>query len=290
MGKRTAVVTMVYNEPVFLPLWRRYYGPQFGEDCCYVIDHGTDDGSTEMLGEVNVVRIPRSPKHNKKRANFISNFCSALLEWYDAVIYVDIDEFLIPDPEQYASLKAFVDEVKEGSTITAIGIDISHVPDIEPPLDLSAPILGQRRWTRFAFPMCKPLVTTVPIRWTPGFHSSDQDLHFDRLFLFHLHNFDLPCGLSRLAITRSMPWGDGPADHYQRWSDEKHEEVRRAVGRLSRITGSSFRDDDPIIGPRLEWIRNFFSENPEKRHLFYFNNGITSNELIELPVRFHGLI
>jgi exoribonuclease II len=74
MSKRTAVVTIAYNEDVLLPLWVRYYARQFGEESCYVIDHGSDDESTKNLGQINVVRIPRSPMHDKKKAKFISNF------------------------------------------------------------------------------------------------------------------------------------------------------------------------------------------------------------------------
>ena len=267
MVARTAVVTMVYNEDVFLPLWARYYAGQYGADSCYVIDHGSDDGSTEKIAGINLVRIPRSPKHNKKRANFLSNFCSSLLEWYDSVIYCDVDEFLIPDPDAYDSLRAFTDQLTAGVTITAIGVDVTHLPDVDPDIDLEKGVLGQRTWVRFSFAMCKPLVTTVPIRWTPGFHSSDQPLVMDRLYLFHLHNFDLPISLRRLATTRAMPWGDGPPDHYQRWPDEKHEAVRRAVARLKKIATDSFQRDDPVIEPRLQWMKDYVANNPEKKHL-----------------------
>lgn len=290
MAERTAVVTMVYNEPVFLPLWTRYYASQFGAASCYIIDHGTDDGSTDTLGDVNVVRIPRSPKHNKKRAKFISNFCSALLEWYDAVIYTDVDEFLVPDPEQHASLSEYTKQLQPGATITTIGLNVTHVPDSDPPLDLNSPILGQRRWARFVFPMCKPLITTVPIVWAPGFHTSDQPVVFDGVYLFHLHHFDLHVSLQRLAITRAMPWGDGPPDHYQRWSDEKHEQVELAIARFPKITGSPFGADDPIIKPRLEWISKYIEENPAKKHVFYMQSGIPCNELLEIPERFYGNI
>ncbi len=290
MSKLTAAVTMVYNEDMFLPLWRRYYGSQFGETCCYVIDHGSDDGSTSSLGNVNVVRIPRSPMHDKKRANFVSNFCSGLLEWYDSVVYSDVDEFLIPDPDKYSSLSDFTLKLQTGTTVTAIGLNVTHLPDSDPPLDLTKSILGQRQWARFVFSMCKPLVTTVPIRWVPGFHSSDQPTIFDRLYLFHLHHFDLPSSLKRLAKTRSMPWGDGPADHYQRWSDEKHEQVERAIAGFSRIDECSFQENDQVIAPRIAWIKDFVENNPEKRHLFYYNNGIKCEELLRIPRRFFEVI
>src|ERR1700748_3250790 len=95
---KCAVVTMVYNEPEFLPLWSKYYGALFGPENCFVIDHGSDDNSLAELRGFNVVSIPRSPKDNEKRTRFVSKFCNNLLEWYDAFIYVDVDEIVIADP------------------------------------------------------------------------------------------------------------------------------------------------------------------------------------------------
>jgi hypothetical protein len=285
MAENVAVVTMSYNEPEFVPIWVKYYGSQYGNASLYIVDHGSDDGSTENLDHVNVVRIPRSPKHNKKRAKFLSEFCSSLLKWYDAVIYTDIDEFLVPDPDSYKDLKDFTDRLAV-DTVTAIGLNVTHVPSTDPPLDPAVHILEQRRWARFVFPMCKPLITRVPIDWTPGFHSSDQPTNFDRLFLFHLHNFDLPIGLRRLERTRNMPWGDGAPDHYQRWTDERHEEVAQAIARLSKKHDATFAPDDPGIEPHINWIKEYMVNNPEKRHLFYYQNGIPCNELLRIPDRF----
>jgi hypothetical protein len=280
---------MIYNEPDFLPLWIKYYGTQFGMESLYIIDHGSDDGSTDHHTDVNVLRIPRSPMHDKKRAGFLSEFCSSLLNWYDAVIYTDIDEFLIPDPDSYLSLKAFTDQMT-ADTVTTIGLNVVHVPDIDPPMDVKINILAQRRWARFVFAMCKPLVTKVPIQWTPGFHSSNQPTNFDRLFLFHLHNFDLPTSIRRLTKTRNMPWGDGPVDHYQRWSDERHEEVARAVAGLPKNNQSTFTPTDPSIDAHVKWIEEFVRENPDKKHLFYYQNGIPCNELLRIPDRFTTML
>src|SRR4051794_24504690 len=118
-----AVVTMVYNEPAFLPHWIRYYSKQFGADHCYIVDHGSDDGSTRDVDGTNLVRIPRSPMHDKKRANFISQFCTSLLEWYQTVIYTDVDEFLIPEPDRYNSLAEYCAD-NSSESVNAIGLNI----------------------------------------------------------------------------------------------------------------------------------------------------------------------
>ena len=73
---KLAAVTMAYNEPDYTDIWCRHYARQVGLENCYVIDHGSDDGTTEQLGAVNVIRIPRSPKDNEVRARLVSDFCS----------------------------------------------------------------------------------------------------------------------------------------------------------------------------------------------------------------------
>ncbi len=44
-----AVVTMCYNEPDFLPIWLDYYRRQVPVEHLYVVDHGSDDGSTSVI-------------------------------------------------------------------------------------------------------------------------------------------------------------------------------------------------------------------------------------------------
>ena len=79
MLPRIAAVTMAYNEPDFATLWAAHYGAEVGARHCFIIDHGSDDGSLEALGGVNIVAIPRSPQDDARRAKFVSAFCASLL-------------------------------------------------------------------------------------------------------------------------------------------------------------------------------------------------------------------
>jgi hypothetical protein len=58
---KLAAITMVYNEPDYMDIWCRHYARQVGAENCYVIDHVSDDGTTDGLGDVNVTRLARSP-------------------------------------------------------------------------------------------------------------------------------------------------------------------------------------------------------------------------------------
>jgi hypothetical protein len=145
---KLAAVTMVYNEPDYMALWCRHYGAQLGSENCFVIDHGSDDGTTDDLGDVNVIRIPRSPKDNDLRARLVSETCTGLLDRYDAVIHVDIDELLVPDPRYHRNL-ADCARALTGPVMHAMGLEIWHLEQEEPAIDINRPVSLQRGWTWF---------------------------------------------------------------------------------------------------------------------------------------------
>jgi hypothetical protein len=209
---------MVYNEPVYLPMWLKYYGSQLGYQNLFVIDHGTDDGSTNDVMGASRVCLPRTPKDNVQRTQMVSRFVASLLSYYDAVVNVDVDEFVVPDPRTFASLTAYVQATTAPATV-ALGMNVVHRPMQEEALQLSRPVLDQRRWVRLASPMCKPCLVRVPVTWTQGFHRCELPPHFDGLFLFHLRYFDRDLGLRRLAGTREMAWSSDKAGSHQRVDD-----------------------------------------------------------------------
>ncbi|MEB3352747.1 MAG: glycosyltransferase family 2 protein, partial [Cyanobacteriota bacterium] len=117
-----AVFTMAYNEPRNLPLWIQYYGVQLGLENCWVLDHGSSDGSTDGL-PCHRVRLPRDPMDSLRRAQRCSAFQHFLLRFYDTVIYVDSDEFLVPDPRHYASLSDWCAQ-RRNRNVRAFGFDV----------------------------------------------------------------------------------------------------------------------------------------------------------------------
>jgi Glycosyl transferase family 2 len=214
-----AAVTMTYNEPDFLPIWARHYSAQVGPRHCYVIDHGSDDGSTDALGDINVVRIPRSPYDEDRCTRCISSFCSAQLEWYDCFIYTDVDEIAVADPVRHASLTTYC-AVSKKDVVTAIGFNVAHTKD-ELPIDPTAGILEQRKWMYFTAPMCKPACTRRPFVWNAGFHrAQDVEPKFDDLYIFHLRYLDRNIGLRRLAKTRAQPWTHADTGWWARVTDD----------------------------------------------------------------------
>ncbi|AQU87656.1 hypothetical protein B0W47_09425 [Komagataeibacter nataicola] len=225
MSFRAAIITMVYNENYFLPLWCAYYGRQVGMDNLYVIDHGSTDGSTDAL-PCNRLRIPRDCFDDGQRAAMISRLHASLLSFFDVVIYVDCDEFLVPRTDLFASLPDYLEKHRNHSVIRAVGVDVFPERPNMPAVNTSRPLLEQRSFGFINPWESKPVISYVPISWAPGFHECDQPSYLDLdLWLFHMKNMDLDISLKRLALTRALNWSKASVQNgqgaHQRCSDEE---------------------------------------------------------------------
>ncbi len=289
MQAALAIVTMVYDEPMFLPLWVRHYCAQVAPAHCYVVDHGSDDGSTDparLAAGLNIVRIPRSPQDDSRRCRFISHFCAALLAWYESVIYVDVDEILVADPALHASLADYAASLDTQAVISAIGLDVVHSPDDEPILDWSRPVSLQRRWLRFTSAMCKPVLIRRPVQWAPGFHNIDAKPRFDELFLFHLRYVDLRSGLMRLTRTRGQAWISPRAGSHQRMADTAWRDMLLGMAALPRDADRTLGLEDTAL---RSWLaRVMRSAATRETELYRIDLHLSGDTLWRMPERFRG--
>lgn len=282
---KVAAVTMVYNEAHFLPRWIRHYVREFGAENCTIVDHGSDDGCADGLSGINLVRIPRSPADEVQRAQFLSSFCAALLTWYDWVVYTDVDEFLVADPNYYPSIRDLL-AASPHPVINAIGFNVLHEQGKEPPIDPNRPVSEQRRWIMLVSSMCKPLAISRPVQWAPGYHSSDAPVEFDRLFLFHLRFHDFQYALARLQKTRTMQCCRPEEDPTWKLSDEVLVNELTKFMQCIRRTGMSLDLSTPPIANLLEFMRKQATER--KDELYKIRLDLAVPELWELPRRFVG--
>ncbi len=245
---RLAALTMAYNEPVWASVWARFYARQVGAANCFLLDHGSDDGSTEGLG-IHVERLARSALDEDARAARVSAVTRELLRAYDAVVHSDVDELVVADPRRYSDLIAYA-ATRSEPVVTAVGFDVQHLPGEEPPLATGRPIGEQRQWVRFSAAMCKPSFVRRPVSWSPGFHACDAAMVMDGLFLFHLRYADLDLGLRRLERTRGLAFANPDINPHQRVSDEAFALMVGSIAQLPR-EAIPFETEH---GPLAEWI------------------------------------
>ena len=228
-------------------------------------------------------RIPRTPKDNDKRARFISQFCSSLLEWYDLYVHVDVDELLVP-----VDAGSLLDCLSAtGMTaVSAYGLDVHHDPGDEPDILLHKPVSWQRRWVRFSSSMCKVVASDLPIRWSAGFHSANSPLNFADIYLFHLRYFDLKLGLRRLSRTRTMQWARPDAGGHQRVDDISFEDLMKKVARLPRTTATSLHPTDAPLAEYISQVRA--SETDCTTSTYNIDLHIFGDHLWEIPARLIG--
>jgi hypothetical protein len=184
-----AAITMVRDEAVMLPRWVEHYSRLCGgAGALLVIDDNTTDGSTDDPG-CPVLRVPSFVHRpfEPARMGFVSHVASALLESYDAVVFCDADEFLVPEPERYETLADLVRAKPRTRVFGAVGLNVVHHVDAEPDLDPALPISEQRHLAKFVPLMCKPAVKKVHGAWTSASHGlKGTEWAIDpELWLFH---------------------------------------------------------------------------------------------------------
>ncbi len=210
-----AVVTMVHNEPVFLPLWLGYYGRYFHPQDIYVLDNDTTDGSTDRPGFVRMP-APRDRVDALWTRDTIQGFQHELMRSYELVVVVDVDEIVCPVPE-IGTLGDYLDRFDE-EWVNCLGYELLHRRDLEPPLDLSRPIMNQRHWWFPNGAYDKATLTTVPLEWRQGFHGrADYNYNLDPdLRLIHLHRMDYDICKERHRTRRGRRYAE--IDEANRWA------------------------------------------------------------------------
>lgn len=204
-GRNVVAFTMAHNESVMLPLWVDHYVRQVGAGHIHLLDHGSDTPITD--DRCHIVRVQRGPLDEIERTKIVTDYQHYLLDYYDDVMFVDCDEFLIADPLKFSSLNDYAAK-RHAQTVRCIGADVIEPPGAAP-VDFTRPILRQRPYAALRIWSFKTPLSSVPLTWQPGFHTSTPNGVLDRdLWMFHLKYADFRYALARLALTRSLDWSE----------------------------------------------------------------------------------
>jgi Glycosyl transferase family 2 len=199
-----AVVTLVRDEDVFLPIWLRYYRQFFAPQDIYVLDHG---GADKLADQFEFTRIPiQQPVFGAEwQREVIQYHQHDLVDRYDVVLFADADEIVAPDPRS-GDLGDYLDSFDQ-DYVTCQGYEVLHAVDDEPAFDVTRPVLSQRSsWYRNDV-YSKSLLARVPMLWHLGFHHRfDLKQNIDpTLYLIHLHRMDYGICLARHQDRAAFP-------------------------------------------------------------------------------------
>jgi hypothetical protein len=264
--EKLAVFTSAFNEGIFLDIFIRHYSKLVAPGHLYVLDHGSTHISSCLAGlyenpqqnKPKVVRIPRGKIDVLNHIRFVEHFQRFLLQQYEWVIYADCDELLIHrgGPQ---GLHALLDQTGNAKRIfkCAQGFDVVQDIDQESELDAALPVSRQRHWVKPNTWYAKPLLASMPVSWSPGFHkclNQHEPAHqvCDDLFLLHLKSASLA-----EEQRRNAAWsGDCTAAHA-----EVGKRFKNAAGLLAGGAASpeeSFRAAFKDCQPLPEWMDGLF--------------------------------
>lgn len=185
--KRVAV-TFEHKYSTYSKLWGDYYGKYV--DNLLIIDTGESlvhdwNATTQTMNEVQ----------------------DELFNQYDIILFADVDEFLIPDPDKYKDLGEYLDGVQDG-VVRATGYNVMEMPG-DKPLDFTKPVLEQRSKWSYDQMYSKYVILMSPQTYTSN-HEIVKGVKPDSgLVLFHLRDADITSARERLkGLGRTLSEGD----------------------------------------------------------------------------------
>ena len=128
----------------------------------------------------------RRSKADRYRAKKDIEFAKNLYPRYKAVLAMDIDEFLLIDPNLNQSLFDYLNQEFKYSSLSGLGLDVGQHPISEKQLDLNKKFLSQRSYALLSDRYTKPIVSFKPINWGSGFHRIKEKIFL--LILIYIYS------------------------------------------------------------------------------------------------------
>ena len=273
--KKICAITQVRNDEFFLRKWVTYYGHELGIENLYIYFDGLDQQAPDFCRGANVIIKEKDHcdsviEREKLRASYLSDRAKELFKSYDVVIGTDADEFLILDPKLNTNLADYLSKLDGISNVSGLGVDIGQHLSLEDEINLTEPLLGQRRFGYLSTRYTKPNTLFKPLSWGSGFHRvKGTNFHLDNnLFLFHFGSMDYAMLEKR---NRAMGW------------TERHLAKRaRTIHIISKARIGEWDSTISRIRTMQKWIRPPYAWNKPTT--------LWLKAVVEVPMRFMGIV
>lgn len=234
MKRRSAIFTIIKNEPIFLPIWEKYYTRHFESCDIYILDNESSDLTTlQIAKKYNHLIIYNGCVDYFWLTSTAKDFQKYLLQSYEYVLYTDCDEIIFTNPDKTRlGLRDYIKFTKE-SIIGSQGFELVHNKINEPKLDLNLGILNQRGYIHESSIYSKLLLSNTPLNWAPGFHTIENSSEISNtikkdLILLHLHRMDFDFAWEKCQFLSRQNWNvecvEKGAGYQNRISDIKEYE------------------------------------------------------------------
>ena len=210
---RFAVFTIVQNENWLLDVWINHYSRLFESRDIYVLDHLLKGKACtdHLVGRCNILPIKHDYSFDHAwLKDTVTAFQKYLLASYERVVFSEVDEIITTDPALCPNLQVYLEEMQTAD-VRCTGYDVMQKRDEEPPIDLTKPLLSQRKWWYTVFRHCKPLITNHPIDYKVGFHEATNLVHpfaDEKLVMIHLKRIDFELLKIKTFETAQRNWSE----------------------------------------------------------------------------------
>ena len=290
----TAVVTMVYDDEFFLDIWVKYYEQFTERKNLFILTHGHQDYAARIAEGCNIIELNRRELYegmDGDRFKCVNHFCGALSHMFDRVIYNDVDELIVLDPDKGDNPITHIESIDPKiEVITAFGLEIIHRIDLEDDYDPRRQILSQRQYVRASGWYSKPCITNRYTRWRPDGHGSDCPVQYidDDLYLFHLKWFDrnihVDRYLDRVAMRRVDEKGKEIIIGGGSWTVSQYHYLRNTNSMLRFTIDKNNNGWD--FSHRRNTLRRTYRHGGKDR---YTSSFFVEGDLRIIPERFVGL-
>jgi len=289
--KPACVITMVKDDYFFLERWVKYYGGIFGRDALYVVNHGGGDKVADIATGCSVINLPGGFQKNFDvvRWRLFNGLAQGLRGYYTFAIVTDVDEYIVVDPKTGLGLDDFLGKRRGKVTVTPIGVEVVHKKDLELDEIGAGPMLGPRRYARYASEYCKPTIFNHAVRLSRGGHySTDPVLKvFRKLYLFHMRFADAALceetfGRRAAQVEAAVAEGDDTIISVAWRRGGREKSPYEMVENLPIVGGFDFE-------AQVERMYDTWGPREKGSDFFDFERDI-SKILMTVPDRFFGLV